>query len=202
MEILTSRPHNLDLVRIRIEIVTTIKMNLNNCTHPKSPDDKKYRHCVNLLWEPLINYFHGVLCKLARLSLEAKAGAEKKAYDKFLKADNRDRKSFKESVASVFGGTLDCFPGENGEFEKDEGSDDSKDSHDSENFHVHISELEAIGRHIYAWDKEIHEVLDCFFDHSADSIDHEAFIDGVRGLRDNLEATMDDIRGDFAEFLG
>lgn len=179
-------------------------MNLNNCTHPKSPDDGNYRACARLIWEPVINYFHGVLCKLENLRVDTKAGVEKKAYDKFLAADNRDRKSLKESVASVFGGTLDFFPGEKGELDEgsDEGSDDSKDSHDSENCHVHISELEAIGRHIFSWDKEIHEVLDCFFDHSADSIDHKAFIDGLRGLINNLEATMDDIRGDFADFLG
>jgi hypothetical protein len=175
-------------------------MHLNNCSHSSDADDPLYRSCAKQLWGPTINYFRCVLAKLKTFgqkgtSFRTDGQRGKKVYHAFLGELENDRKEVRKFVAGLFGGTVDKFPGEIG--------DDSStaSTKDDEETHTHFSELNAIGCHMYQWTEAIKSALDCHFDDNNSVFDCNKFDSDVITLIDDLEAMIEDVRGDFSDFL-
>ena len=170
-------------------------MELDNCKHPEGSPE--HRRCIQQLWPHVSSYFQGVLVNLCQLEKGAEGG--KLAFERFTAADERDRKQLKMETKAIFGGRLENFPGELGEFDQDD--DDGSTGSAADMAHVHFSELKAIGCHMWECSKDIRTHLACYFDQDVE-FDSQQFKNDIKKLRIDLKGLVDDIHGEFAEYLG
>ena len=156
-------------------------------------------------FEHVIYHFHGTLTKLSELVIAATIcksdGDDQKKkfnhfYNKFLKNNQKSVQEMKAATTNIFGGKLDSFPGELGEFD---GTEDMAGSETDS--HAHFSEFKQVGCFIWNWSKKIRLQLDPHFYDDNATFDPLRFKVDVEKLLGELEKQMDSIRAVFAKFL-